>query len=160
MAVTVKGETAPEIGTPVALFAPRILGGSRTLQGYRGQYDVAPDGRFLIIVPVDEEAGSSMTDNLHEPIMGIIGSLRHVHITSGVRRHQARFAAAGGTFRSYRWFCLKGLCPGVRKLKMGRYVSHSFANCAYGHDRMLVGCCAAGLVAVGCVTAGYISEPD
>ena len=61
MAVTVKGETAPEIGTPVALFAPRILGGSRTLQGYRGQYDVAPDGRFLIIVPVDEGAGSSMT---------------------------------------------------------------------------------------------------
>jgi len=45
----------------VALFAPRILGGSRTLQGYRGQYDVAPDGRFLIIVPVDEGAGSSTT---------------------------------------------------------------------------------------------------
>jgi Tol biopolymer transport system component len=61
MAVTVKGETAPEIGTPVALFTPRILGVSRTLLGYRGQYDIAPDGRFLITVPVDEGAGSSMT---------------------------------------------------------------------------------------------------
>jgi hypothetical protein len=59
--VTVKGETAPEIGTPVALFTPRILGGARLGQGYRTQYDIAPDGRFLIIVPVDEGAGSSMT---------------------------------------------------------------------------------------------------
>jgi eukaryotic-like serine/threonine-protein kinase len=61
MAVTVKGETAPEIGSPVALFAPLILGGGLSVQGYTNQYDVAPDGRFLIIVPVDEGAGSSMT---------------------------------------------------------------------------------------------------
>jgi len=61
MAVTVKGETAPEIGSPVALFAPPILGGVQSVLGYRSQYDVAPDGRFLIIVPVDEGAGSSMT---------------------------------------------------------------------------------------------------
>ena len=61
MAVTVKGETAPEIGTPVTLFTPRILGGARTIQGYRSQYDIAPDGRFLIIVPADEGAGSPMT---------------------------------------------------------------------------------------------------
>ncbi len=61
MAVTVKGETAPEIGSPVALFAPTILGGVQSVLGYRSQYDVAPDGRFLIIVPVDEGAGSSMT---------------------------------------------------------------------------------------------------
>jgi Tol biopolymer transport system component len=61
MAVTVKGETAPEIGSPVALFAPPILGGVQSVRGYRSQYDVAPDGRFLIIVPTDEGAGSSMT---------------------------------------------------------------------------------------------------
>jgi hypothetical protein len=57
----IKGETTPEIGTPMALFTPRILGGAIVAQGYRGQYDVAPDGRFLIIVPVDEGVGSSMT---------------------------------------------------------------------------------------------------
>jgi hypothetical protein len=61
MAVTVKGETAPELGTPAALFRMRVLGGARTLQGFRSQYDVAPDGRFLVNVPVDEAAGSSIT---------------------------------------------------------------------------------------------------
>ena len=61
MAVTVKGETTPELGTPTVLFNMRILGGARTLQGYRCQYDVAPDGRFLINVPLDEAAGSSVT---------------------------------------------------------------------------------------------------
>jgi Tol biopolymer transport system component len=61
MAATVKGEAAPELGTPTALFRMRILGGPRTLQGYRSQYDVAPDGRFLVNTPVDESAGASMT---------------------------------------------------------------------------------------------------
>jgi Tol biopolymer transport system component len=61
MAVTVKGDSAPEMGTPVALFRLRVLGGARTLQGFRSQYDVAPDGRFLVNVPVDEAAGTSIT---------------------------------------------------------------------------------------------------
>jgi hypothetical protein len=61
MAVTVTGETAPVQGTPSVLFKMRVLGGARTLQGFRSQYDVAPDGHFLVNVPVDEAAGSSMT---------------------------------------------------------------------------------------------------
>lgn len=61
MAATVKGESSPELGTPTALFRMRTLGGPRTLQGYRSQYDVAPDGRFLVNTPVDESAGASIT---------------------------------------------------------------------------------------------------
>lgn len=61
MAASVKGEAAPELGTPITLFRMRVLGGPRTLQGYRAQYDVAPDGRFLVNTPVDESVGASMT---------------------------------------------------------------------------------------------------
>jgi hypothetical protein len=50
--IIVTGSTlAP--GTPVVLFPTRILGGGVDLQQSR-QYDVAPDGRFLINTVLDE----------------------------------------------------------------------------------------------------------
>jgi len=44
------------VGAPVALFRPGILGGGANVVGRRHQYDVAPDGRFLINVTTDEAA--------------------------------------------------------------------------------------------------------
>ena len=44
--ITIVGATL-EPGTPVVLFPTRIVGGGEDLQTGR-QYDVAPDGRFLI----------------------------------------------------------------------------------------------------------------
>jgi hypothetical protein len=44
--ITIVGDT-PEPGVPVVLFPTRIVGGGQDLQLGR-QYDVAPDGRFLI----------------------------------------------------------------------------------------------------------------
>ena len=41
---------APEMGAPVALFRPYILYGGTIAPGVHWQYDVAPDGRFLINV--------------------------------------------------------------------------------------------------------------
>lgn len=46
--ITVKSATL-EPGTPVALFQTRI-GGGANYAGFRQQYDVAPDGRFLVNV--------------------------------------------------------------------------------------------------------------
>ena len=61
-AVAVKGDSALETSAPKALFETHILGGTRTIQGFRQQYDVAPDGqRFLINVPVAEESSSQIT---------------------------------------------------------------------------------------------------
>ena len=48
---------APEMGAPVALFQPRILYGGTPTVGNTWQYDVAPDGRFLINVT----AGAAVT---------------------------------------------------------------------------------------------------
>jgi hypothetical protein len=56
-----KDSASSHYPTPVPLSTPPILGGTRVIQGYRGQNDVAPNGKFLIIVPVDEGTGSSMT---------------------------------------------------------------------------------------------------
>jgi hypothetical protein len=47
--IAVKG-AAIEAGTPVTLFQPRMAGGGAFLVGSRQQYDVAPDGRFLVNV--------------------------------------------------------------------------------------------------------------
>jgi eukaryotic-like serine/threonine-protein kinase len=47
-------------GTPVALFQTRIVGGS-TLSSLRPQYDVAPDGRFLINTTIEDTAISPTT---------------------------------------------------------------------------------------------------
>jgi Tol biopolymer transport system component len=61
MSVAVKGDSVPELGSPTPLFKARLLGGARALQNYRHQWDVGPDGRFLINVPVGEETGSPIT---------------------------------------------------------------------------------------------------
>ena len=53
--IAVKGATL-EAGTPMVLFQPRIAGGGAFTVGARQQYDVAPDGRFLINI----ETGSTI----------------------------------------------------------------------------------------------------
>ena len=52
--VTATGATF-EAGTPVALFQTRIYGGGAQ-NGVGRQYDVAPDGRFLINTVLDDAA--------------------------------------------------------------------------------------------------------
>ena len=47
-------------GAPVALFRTRIVGGGTETYN-REQYDVAPDGRFLINVALDEGTASPIT---------------------------------------------------------------------------------------------------
>jgi dipeptidyl aminopeptidase/acylaminoacyl peptidase len=61
MAVPVKGASTLEIGLPKPLFGTHMLGETRTLQGFRHQYDISPDGRFLINVPATEDANLSIT---------------------------------------------------------------------------------------------------
>jgi hypothetical protein len=48
-------------GLPTALFQPRIVLGGTPVIGVRQQYDVAPDGRFLINVSVDESTAAPIT---------------------------------------------------------------------------------------------------
>ena len=57
--ITVKGG-ALEPGTPVALFQPPIWGGGSNTTN-RQQYDVAPDGRFLINVTTGEATAPPIT---------------------------------------------------------------------------------------------------
>ena len=52
--------TALEPGTPVALFQTRIWGGG-TNAALGQQYDVAPDGRFLIDVVITDAAPAPIT---------------------------------------------------------------------------------------------------
>ena len=61
MTATVKGGSAPEIGVPTRLFDARTLGGSMTMFGIKQQYDVASDGRFLMNVPVAQDASAPLT---------------------------------------------------------------------------------------------------
>jgi eukaryotic-like serine/threonine-protein kinase len=58
--ITVKGATL-EAGTPIALFQTRIVGGGANFPGFRQQYDVAPDGRFLINVESESPASAPIT---------------------------------------------------------------------------------------------------
>ena len=53
--------TALQPGLPTALFQPRIALGGTPVFGFRQQYDVAPDGRFLINVNVDEGTAAPIT---------------------------------------------------------------------------------------------------
>jgi Tol biopolymer transport system component len=59
-AIAVKG-TALDAGTPVTLFQTRILGGGANVVGRNQQYDVAPDGRFLINVSTDDASTAPIT---------------------------------------------------------------------------------------------------
>jgi len=62
MAVEVKSDAAGlRLGARKALFQTPQVGGARTILRFRQQYDVARDGRFLINVPVAEEASAPMT---------------------------------------------------------------------------------------------------
>jgi hypothetical protein len=61
MAVSVAGDTALEIGTPVPLFAPHLSNGTSVGLGFRAQYDVTSDGRFLLNVSVEDAQASPLT---------------------------------------------------------------------------------------------------
>ncbi len=62
MAVSVAAtRTAPEMGAPVALFQPHIRNGGTLTIGIFWQYDVAPDGRFLINVTVGDAVTAPIT---------------------------------------------------------------------------------------------------
>jgi hypothetical protein len=62
MAVAVRSDAAGvRPGARTALFPMPGVGGARTYLRFRQQYDVAPDGRFLINVPVAEGASSPIT---------------------------------------------------------------------------------------------------
>ena len=50
--IAVRGGSV-EGGTPESLFQTRIVGGGAARLGRRQQYDVAPDGRFLINVALE-----------------------------------------------------------------------------------------------------------
>jgi eukaryotic-like serine/threonine-protein kinase len=52
---------APEMGAPVALFQPHILYGGAGTVGIHWQYDVAPDGRFLINVTAGDAVTAPIT---------------------------------------------------------------------------------------------------
>ena len=57
---TVTGTTL-DVGAPNALFQPRMVGRGTNLVGRRQQYDVAPDGRFLINVDTQEPGTPPIT---------------------------------------------------------------------------------------------------
>jgi Tol biopolymer transport system component len=63
MAVTfsVKGGGPPELGTPIPLFQTRIVGGGINLVGYRQQYSVTRDGRFLINIETGRASSAPIT---------------------------------------------------------------------------------------------------
>jgi hypothetical protein len=52
---------APKIGEPVALFRPHILTGGAMTTGVTWNYDVAPDGRFLINVTPGDAVTAPIT---------------------------------------------------------------------------------------------------
>jgi serine/threonine protein kinase/Tol biopolymer transport system component len=54
MAAAIAGDVALDIGAPVPLFTPGLLNGPVVGVGFRAQYDVARDGRFLLNVPVGD----------------------------------------------------------------------------------------------------------
>ena len=62
MAVPIRvNGTALDVGAPAALFQPRMVGGGTNAVDRRHQYDVAPDGRFLINVVIEEAGMSPIT---------------------------------------------------------------------------------------------------
>ncbi len=61
MATSVKAGSSFEAGTPRQLFNANVLYGIGLRQGVRPQYDIAPDGRFLINAPAAEDVNASIT---------------------------------------------------------------------------------------------------
>jgi hypothetical protein len=58
MGVPIRTGPAPEIGAAVPLFEARPLGSPAARVGYGAQFDVAPDGRLLLNMPVDDSTPS------------------------------------------------------------------------------------------------------
>jgi hypothetical protein len=52
MGVPIESGSSLAIGAAVPLFETQVLGGAPARLGYLAQWDVAPDGRFLVNVPM------------------------------------------------------------------------------------------------------------
>jgi hypothetical protein len=63
--IAAKGSTI-EPGRPAALFRPRILGGGSD-SGVGTNYDVSPDGRFLITTVLDASSSMTLLQNWQPP---------------------------------------------------------------------------------------------
>ena len=75
MAVSVGTGAAIELGPPVPLFEARLLNGTTTAYGYRQQYDVARDGRALLLnLPVEDDSPAAITVVVNWAALG--GELR------------------------------------------------------------------------------------
>jgi hypothetical protein len=62
MAISVTGEgAAPKVGAATALFELSSLGGANPRIGFKHQYDVAKDGRFLLNLAVEPVTEGSFT---------------------------------------------------------------------------------------------------
>jgi Tol biopolymer transport system component len=62
MAVPIVPGAAIEWSPPVPLFQTPLLNGTTTSYGYRQQYDVAPDGRALLLnLPVEDDSPTAIT---------------------------------------------------------------------------------------------------
>src|SRR5262245_58729973 len=58
MGVPIRIGAAPEIGAAVPLFEAHLLGPPAPRLGYGAQFDVAPDGRLLLNMPVEDSSPS------------------------------------------------------------------------------------------------------
>jgi Tol biopolymer transport system component len=65
VAVPVASGSTFEVGTATPLFEPHTLNGPAAAFGFRHQFDVARDGRFLLNVPVEETSAESITIVTH-----------------------------------------------------------------------------------------------
>ncbi len=61
MAVPFRSAAGLDVGAAVPLFQPNLVNGPAPAQRFRQQYDVARDGRFLLNVPLEDAATSSIT---------------------------------------------------------------------------------------------------
>ena len=61
MAVPLRSTTTLDVDDAVPLFEAHLLNGPGNQAGFRHQYDVARDGRFLLNVPLADADASSIT---------------------------------------------------------------------------------------------------
>jgi hypothetical protein len=61
MAVPFRSAARLDVGDAVPLFQAHLVNGPAPAQRFRQQYDVARNGRFLLNVPLDDAATSSIT---------------------------------------------------------------------------------------------------
>ena len=60
-AVSIAGDAAVSIGSPIVLFGKHFVNGVNAAVGFRAQYDTQDGMRFLANIPVDEEPSSPIT---------------------------------------------------------------------------------------------------